>query len=604
MTGPVDYEQLEADLQAAGVGRTMASAIAGEFDVRTNRTLAADPAGAHAQAAAILALAQAGLVGGALWELSQAGVSVDAATLHARGVSLNAIDQIASASSLSDAIVALDAGARVSWIEHVGAGGHLSAWQLVELTQRGLTDSLFDQISRSGGEWARVRSILEKGGTWEDVTTLLTAVSPSIALGHYVNLLEDTPPSLAGIPRRVQVLACVLAASSLEPTPREVMPLAAALIDQPWQSTALTLIADQPAGPPKPVGHPAILAARALENDLTLPVTTESTPPWAPPPVLDAAAALSGGTPAEVLAAAGVDPDTITQTLRWLGPRADELRRTSVDLDLSAWNITCLDTLAVALARGVTLTDVRLATSITVSHAASLGVENAALVLACGVSLETAEQWAADGFDVPTTAMLSSYGVDAQTLELIRTLDAERPLEAERAWQAVSLLAGGVPVDKLPVLLPVFADAPTASMWAHLANHTRMPVSTSMLEALAGAGLTLRKAAHLWRSSRVGDVTLPDAATELAIRLTAQLLDEEADRPLPVAVLAYAAAAAGQPWAAQAVIDTSTTDPWHSLTGQVLAARGITPASRTITRAPALRPERRSSAADDRMSVL
>jgi hypothetical protein len=513
--------------------------------------------------------------------------------LIARGIPLATVAYLAQVDWLRNVTAALDLGYPIDVLDALHSTSALTVGDIVTLHHTGMPREVLDQVISADVLIGPFTAILDSGGTWDDIAIILASGTPdvspalnqyavgvAVALNQYAAAL--TTPGIDRIPTRVTRLAAILSSPGRGTDALDLLPLASALTGQAWEGTVLGLLRD--AGDTYDArdvtaAHRIILTARALENDPDLPAASTAPRPWTGPPILAQYQPTAWDTPPrDTLAAAGVHPDTIDTVTDWLRGHEAGLQEAGVP-ESGPWGMNAWGAIAAALAAGTSVTDLRVAATI-ISRGRTLGTVNAALVLACGVTLETAEQWARCDGDVLATALLTAYGIaEATALDLGRT---------DSGWHAVELLAGGLPADDVPDLLPVFANRPAFAMWPQpLRAGEGLPVSASLLTAIANSGLPLTEV-HLSPSpAGPHDVPAPDEVNLLSVRTTRLLAPDSPPGdgwPYGPVVLAYAAAAAGQSWAHTITAPTGSIDRRIDVAAQVLAARGITPPARSVNR--------------------
>jgi hypothetical protein len=592
-----DAVTYQARLNAAGINRAW---------TRTAAYLIANEALSHEEAYAhcttVITLAQAGEVGNDIISMLTKGRTPHVTRLLAHGVAAEDILDYLARGELDDATVAIDAGYRADQLDTLPGTGGLTVIVLLGLHHLGMPAAAFDTIRDTRQPIAHLLpGILANGGTWPDITTILAAAPqlPTDAIAAYAATLPNPAgPDVTGLPSRVRVLAAILTGlrvgqiSGGGPAQAviEQLPVAAAITGQPWESTALTLLRDNQAGDGQPRQHLNILTARALENDPTVPVAITAPTPWAGPPSLAGVTptgkrSYRDGTPRDVLTAAGAPADAINDTLDWLNGHAHILSTRRIP-EVGSWGIPAWDAIGAALAAGTSVTDLRL-TSTLISRGRSLTAAEAALIHACGISRDTAEQWAREGADLVTAALHVAYGLDERTaIELGRT-------DLDAAWHAVELLAGGVPPEDILPILPMFTGGGITTMWpAGSDTSTGMPIPAQLLTAVGRTGMSLHQANLAHRPEHELVAATPDAVNELTITVTRQLGAGHSwpdTWPHAERVRMYAAAAAGQPWSHQIAAEPDAAyarrNPHVLLAEQVLAARGITSPERAVERA-------------------
>lgn len=471
---------------------------------------------------------------------------------------------------LRDVVTAMDAGCTLDDVLSIAGNTNLGAGELPSLLHRGMPRALIPVIGASQASLPALARTLEAGADWDDIAWLLTTPGSYTDRFHKYTAFG---PDHAHLPAHVRRLAATLAADRSS-NAIDLLPVAAALAGQPWEHTVLTLLADAAAGGVDRAHiHALVATARALENDPHLPDLAPGAPnpAFTPPPCLQFTyPALEAELPAR-LAAAGVDETTAAEAATWLTRRADALAvRTGPAY--SSWNVTDLDAVACALAAGASVTDLRLACTI-VDRTGSLGLPGGAYVLAAGVSLSTAEQWAAADVDVTAAGLLVGYGMSPRDAAHLAADDAA-------AWHAVDLLAGGIAVSDVHRLLPLFAGRPTTAMWG-VHSSSGIPIPFTVLDALAEQHLTLTGISLTHWEKLAVDV--PDAVVVTAL-VTSGRADQEGQSLPLTSALAYASAVTGQPWAGQVAVPGGAPDVNIALAQQVLAARGITPPTRSVIR--------------------
>jgi hypothetical protein len=547
--------------------------------------------------------------------MSRNGELSTAAQLLARDIPATTLVDLMRTERLTDVQAALDNGVPQAWLERIGGTYALNCRSLTELHDAGMPERVLEQLLHHDLGTTLIPVItgtLEHGGTWDDVTRLTdhNAVDPNSALAHYFDLLTEADITVYTVTRPVLVLAAILASSITHTLALDMLPVAAALHHQPWEDTVLTLLHD--AGRPmSPHGAGIVIAARALEHDPHLPATPSTPTPWTAPPSLQAAVHAAArthtgeNTPSENAAgedqangdtltlsehlhAAGVDAHTITDAVNWLGENTHDLDATRTPQH-GSWHTNALTSITAALAAGTSVTELRLTATI-LTGGQPIPIADAALIHACGTSRDTAEEWARRGAHPVTTTLLVEYGLNPA--EALKIAAHEDPT---RSWHAIELLAGGVTPAQLERTLPVLAGLSPAAMWHSWADtDAGIPVPPGTLAALADHQLVLTDIAGLERDW-TGKTPMPEAVLTLGVNTYVQhlrsdpLIQWAARRD---SYLAYAAAAAGQPWAQDAPELARTnaagnpTDPRILLAEHVLTARGITPPRRSIS-APA-----------------
>jgi hypothetical protein len=507
-----------------------------------------------------------------------------------RGITHAVLWQVADRNDLRHLQHAINAGAGNDVLGRIAASDHLGLEQYALLRGHGMPDQMLTRILDGNAVPARqLERAIDTGITWDDITWMLDTTN---RFDNVVALLEDPADKdrrarLEQIPTRILALAAVLADDSAVDL-IDTLPAASALAGQPWEQTATALIRDRAVADGEAHIAGQILAARALDNDPTLP-PSRPRPARTAPPALTGIARVNPDQPlATALEAAGVPHAEAVTAAAWIGPHAETLHAGAIP-EHTPYSHRVIDVIAAALARGTTVTDIRL-TSAVIAGRHGVGVENAALIHACGVTRDTAEQWAREGADPTTTTLLVAHGMNPEQAA------AYSRDHGTDAWHVIDLLSSGnTPSDAIAAVTPIRRRA-AGHTW-HVVRGDTQPVPTGVLLALADAGLDLDQVGEDQYAGPDDTHALPEGVTSLA--LAADLLlaapstrARDGDGASTVAI-AYAAAAAGQPWLAaspltaistQNGVDPRVTIAQHTLTARGISARGVDQAEPAPTR--------------------
>lgn len=509
-----------------------------------------------------------------------------------RSMSRQAIRQLSTSRQLHLIGPLIDAGYSPASLST--ALEHTSIDNVIDAVSCGLTPERLDQLAAAPRRTTTLGTVIEMlrdGLDWEilgklDIDTLAhgrslgltyTDVAWLAARGVTLDPRQNwwsEPDIFAGHDEATRRLLAVLAITTSE-SPHELLPVAVASANQPWTETLTTLLADAPprfldTDPDRELVD-LIVTARALENDPLGPPAPmgEFTPmplDMPSPRVITEVSELSdkettawaqartSGTGSSWASlrywlATGMPIEHALCASAWTGPHTNEWTQTVSErtgTNQTPAEPSSAQWLAAALGRGVTLEDVRLLSSSYHSEG-TIGPAVAARVLGLGIPLMTAHAWASRNVNIDTAALLTAYGVDEPRALRIAGLE---PQARRFAALIASMGFAGAELETAIATITHWGSVDEDGIVRQVE-----PVSPHAVLSAARHGLTTSDLAGAGLARPILGGQLDAQTTDLALDLHARIGRRAADYAVPLALLAYAAATSGKPYARDAVKD-------------------------------------------------
>jgi hypothetical protein len=518
-----------------------------------------------------------------VWSILNDNELQHVAALHARGIPIEDIWPLCENLWLSDIGDALDAGISLPMLARANEkAGRLDLSELIALAKLDAPQPLIETLLHDDQDAGSVVDARNSGLDWDDIAYLLAGRVP---LHHVATRLTDSASdphakAIAAIPTRVRALAAVLGAATAAEL-IDMLPVAAALVGQPWEHTTVSLIGDQLTRTTWTEAYPHILAARALHEDPTLPRDPKTTGPGAETTTVSALETIAGRAAhatsdpgiglGDALVALGVHPDAAAETATWAGVNAHHLQRARTPQHGSI-TIPAVDAIAAALVSGSTFADIRAIAS-SLDRNGQIPIADAALTAALGIDPATAADWSQRGADTTLTALLTAHGLPADT--------AHACSQNAGGWHTLELLRAGAAPEEAARALPAFGERDAGETW-DTQRRNRTPVPVNILIALAEHGVTLDQVNEAQYVGGDDHHQIPEAVTVNAARISGQIHAQGTRMHATSAIISYAAAVTGQPWAAAATRLRKGPDARIAITTATLSARGLTAPTRRI----------------------